>query len=207
MLRHLLIAEDHPLCASALSSAAQGRDSAIVVDICDTLHDTQAKLATREYDAILLDLGLKDSDGLINLTLLRSQNAHVPILIVSAAPGVDLPEKASSMGAQGYLNKQASLDEMADAIEAVMDGKTYFPTLPDGEHPRTSAVAGLSRAQMRVMHELATGHSNKIIAYNLGLAEATVKSHLSAIYRALRVTNRSEAILTLKKMHDGVIRA
>ena len=110
-----------------------------------------------------------------------------------------------ALGARGFLSKSASVEEMGEAIERVMAGETHFAAdiaQASAETP-AAAFASLSPAQLEVLGELAAGHANKIIAYNLNLAEPTVKSHLSAIYRALGVSNRSMAILELQKMNQA----
>lgn len=205
MLTYILIAEDHPICAEAIKLAAQNHDSAIFVEMCDSLAEAEAMLHKRDYRLLVLDLGLKDSRGLINLTVIRKNFPKLPVLIISGQENPDIPVQARDLGAMGFLNKSASLDEIREAIAAVLKGMTHFDIRKE-EHSSSPAVfSNLSKAQLRVMRELASGRSNKIIAYELGLSEPTVKSHLSAIYRALDVTNRSEAILKLQRLNAMAI--
>ncbi|WP_169053443.1 response regulator transcription factor [Alteraurantiacibacter aquimixticola] len=202
MLQYVLIAEDHPICAAAIKLAAQDHDSTIFVETCETLADALRMLGEREYDALVLDLGLKDSSGLINLSLVRSDFPGIPVLIISGTEGAKVAARAKGMGAQGFLNKEASLQKIGSAIGAILAGGDYFEErdLAASEEAEASGIEKLSKAQLRVMHALSTGSSNKVIAYELGISEPTVKSHLTAIYRALGVTNRSQAIMALKEM-------
>lgn len=207
MLRSVLIVEDHPICVAALVMAIHAFDSAVVVDSVETLREAREHVTQKEYDAILLDLGLKDSQGLANLSVINSINKTVPILIVSSNDAPRVMARSRALGAKGFLSKTAPVSEMARAVSAILSGGEYFieglETLV-GSQLDEGAFARLSPAQSKVMVELAGGHSNKIIAYELGLSEATVKSHLSAIFRVLGVTNRAQAILALKAEDAGL---
>ena len=200
MLRYLLIAEDHPICSAALEIAAQARDSAIFVDCCDTLAGTIEQLPARDYSALLLDLGLKDSEGIINLKTIRGLYPRIPILIISATDDRTVQQRARAFGAQGFLSKKASLDHMGQAIEAVMAGEEHFDLSPEQEIAGVDLLGDLSGAQVKVLQELVRGQSNKMIAFKLDVSESTVKSHLHAIYRILGVTNRSQAIMQFTPM-------
>ena len=186
--------------------AAHAYDSAIVVESVATLKEAQARVSEKEYDAILLDLGLKDTQGLANLSVVHALRKSVPILIVSSNDALAVMARARALGAKGFLSKTAAVSEMTRAIAAVMSGEDYFTAALDTldeDFSENSEVVRLSPAQTKVVVELAQGHSNKIIAYELGLSEATVKSHLSAIFRVLGVTNRAQAILALQSNDSG----
>lgn len=206
MLRTVLIAEDHPICVQALTFALHSLDNAIVPECVDTLSDAGTHVRSGGLAAVLLDLGLKDSQGLANLSVLRSLDKDVPILIVSANDSENVMRRAQALGANGFLSKTASIAEMKTAIGRILDGERYFDALEElGDPNDTDPMALLDRlspAQTRVMIELSRGHANKVIAYELGLSEPTVKSHLSAIYKALGVSNRSQAILALKAVNE-----
>lgn len=201
-MRTVLIVEDHPICVAALVMAIQAIDEAISVDSVDTLKEAREHIRTIKYEAVLLDLGLKDSQGLTNLTALKALTKATPILIVSSNDSEDIEARARVLGARGFLRKTAPVSQMKLAVAAILDGSEYFPELqaPDQDLPTTELPPApqISPAQSRVMAELAKGNSNKIIAHELNLSEATVKSHLSAIFKALRVTNRTQAILALR---------
>ena len=206
MLRSVLIVEDHPICVAALTMAAHAYDSAIEVESLATLKEARERISQKKFDAILLDLGLKDSQGLTNVSVLHSVGKAVPILVVSSNDSLLVMARARALGASGFLSKAAPMSEMTRAISAVMNGETYFirelESINEGD-AEEAAIARLSPAQTKVMVELAQGHANKIIAYELGLSEATVKSHLSSIFKALGVSNRAQAILALKAQDLG----
>ena len=202
MLRTVLIAEDHPICVQALTFAIHSLDSAVDVVCVDTLAAAERRVRAGGLSAVLLDLGLKDSNGLPNLSLLRSLDSSVPILVVSANDSPNVIMQAKSLCANGFLSKSAPISEMKQAIAKVLEGECYFVGLEelsadDKQSPKLPLQL-LSPAQTRVMIALSRGHSNKVIAHELSLSETTIKTHLSAIYKVLGVTNRSQAILALK---------
>ncbi|WP_165912059.1 response regulator transcription factor [Novosphingobium sp. PhB165] len=199
MIRRLIIADDHPICVSALTSAVHAVDNSMLVSTAETLAGIRDLLAAESFDALLLDLALKDCQGLANLAAVQAIAPRMPVLVVSGNAAADLPAKAATLGARGFLNKTAPLAEMKSAIAVILEGGTWFPLR---EEQGEGLASKLSPAQLRVMSELAQGKSNKLIAYSLGLTEPTIKSHLSAIYRALGVHNRSQALLALRQGAD-----
>ena len=199
MIRSLLIADDHPICSMALTEAARSVDSALIVKTVESLADTQAELRNGQYAALILDLALVDSQGLSNVSLVKSAFPALPILVVSGNDTVPIPARVAALGAKGFLSKSAPIAEMKSAISVVLEGGSYFPNVDDTGAVEPGFVEQLSPAQTRVTVELVRGSSNKVIAHELGLSEATVKSHLSAIFRILGVSNRSQAILALKQ--------
>lgn len=199
MLRRVLVADDHPLCSAALTLTVHSIDSAVLVDTAVSIAEVQLALTRDHYDAVFLDLDLKDSQGLVNLSMVRGVDKNVPVLIVSGNDRSEVIARARSLGARGFLSKSASVAVMKEAVQAILDGASYFPNLAEDADPLTSAIDRLSPAQTKVVIELAKGHSNKVIADNLDLSEATVKSHLSAIFKVLGVTNRTQAIIELQE--------
>lgn len=205
MLRNLLIADDHPICSMALKEAALSVDSALVVVTVDSLKGAQTELRNGDYAAIILDLALVDSQGLSNVSLIRSAHPKLPILVVSGNDAAPIPQRVAALGAKGFLSKSAPIPAMKSAVSVVLEGGSYFPGLANGDAQEPGVLAQLSPAQTKVTVELARGSSNKVIAHDLGLSEATVKSHLSAIFRVLGVSNRSQAILALQQSSANVI--
>lgn len=171
----------------------------MLVSTAETLSGIRELLCGDGFDALLLDLALKDCQGLANLAAVQALAPRLPVLVVSGNTAPDLPAKAAMLGARGFLNKTAPLSEMKSAIAVILEGGTWFP---QREERSENLTGRLSPAQLRVMSELAQGKSNKLIAYSLGLTEPTIKSHLSAIYRALGVYNRSQALLALRQGAD-----
>lgn len=201
----LLIADDHPLVTEALSLAARASLPGVAVDTAGDI--AQAEKLARErrgYKLLLLDLMLPDAYGFSGLLRLQQVLGPVPILIVSAHHKPELVEAARALGAAGFVSKSQPLDEMTRAIRQVLAGGTVFPPVSGKDTSQIAAtrarIADLSDAQMRVLLALADGRLNKQIAGDLGITEATVKAHLTAIFRKLGVHNRTQALLAMQPL-------
>jgi len=201
---HILVADDHPMCATALGMAARAVDAAITKDSVTTLAEAEVLVRQTDYDLILLDLMLPDVQGFAGLAMLRAIRPAATIAIVSGREEPAVVAQSRALGARGFIPKSSSIDQMVAAIRALLDGQTW---LPDGiadarqEDRRVDLaerMGTLSIAQLRVLRAIVNGHQNKQIAYDLQLAEPTVKSHLSAIFRKLGVSNRTQAVLALQ---------
>ena len=201
---HILVADDHPMCATALGMAARATDPTITKDCVTTLAEAEALVREQDYDLILLDLMLPDVQGFAGLALLRAIRPSAKIAIVSGREEPTVVAQARALGAQGFIPKSSTIDQMMAALRSLLAGKTWVPEgMEDAvqDDPRVALaerMGTLSIAQLRVLRAIANGHQNKQIAYDLQLAEPTVKSHLSAIFRKLGVSNRTQAVLALQ---------
>ncbi|MEP9403345.1 response regulator transcription factor [Sphingomonas sp. VNH70] len=203
-MSHILVADDHPMCATALAMAARVVDPAVAIDSATTLAEAEGFARGARHDLILLDLMLPDVQGFAGLALLRAVRPEAPIAIVSGREDPAVIAQSIALGAAGFVPKSSPIDQMVAAIRTLLDGARWLPAGVDiGAHDdRRVEVAQrmgtLSIAQLRVLRAIANGHQNKQIAYDLQLAEPTVKSHLSAIFRKLGVSNRTQAVLALQ---------
>ncbi|MDJ0278476.1 response regulator transcription factor [Sphingomonas sp. 2R-10] len=201
---HILVADDHPMCATALGMAAQATDPTITRDSATTLAEAEALVRTKDYDLILLDLMLPDVQGFAGLALLRAIRPSARIAIVSGREEPAVVAQAHALGAHGFIPKSSTIDQMMEALRTLLAGRTWVPEGLGGGAPDDRRVdmaermGTLSIAQLRVLRAIVNGHQNKQIAYDLQLAEPTVKSHLSAIFRKLGVSNRTQAVLALQ---------
>lgn len=201
---HILVADDHPMCATALGMAARAVDPAITKDSVTTLAEAEELVRRNHFDLILLDLMLPDVQGFAGLAVLRAVRPSAPIAIVSGREEPAVMAQARALGAQGFIPKSSSIDEMIDAIRTLLAGHHWMPggtedlAQDDRRVELAERMGTLSIAQLRVLRAIANGHQNKQIAYDLQLAEPTVKSHLSAIFRKLGVNNRTQAVLALQ---------
>ena len=198
MIRTMLIADDQPLCAKALQAKAQAIDEALAIDLVDSIAAVDRALGQTPYSLLVLGLRLCDSEGLVNLSLVRSRKPHLPVLVIGDCDAADVAPRVQAMGARGYLSKRAPLDDVRSALLVVLEGGQWFPDAGTAQRKPAAKLDRLSPAQTRVMIELGQAQPNKLIAHKLNLSEATVKSHLTAIYRALNVTSRSQAMLALR---------
>ncbi len=177
----------------------------LIIDSVGTIAEAEAVIARHKgYRLAVLDLMLPDASGFSGFLRLQHALGDVPIVIISARKLPELIEAARALGAAGYLSKAQPLDETLASLRAVLAGKTVFPSESGGGHTVAAAarkrIAELSSAQLRVLMALADGRLNKQIAGELGVTEATVKAHMTAIFRKLGVTNRTQAILAMQPL-------
>lgn len=203
--QNALIVDDHPLFRDALETAlglasggtASARHAASIAAALDAI-EAQAP------DLLLLDLNLADASGFDGLSRLQSAGVDCPIVIVSATESDRAFRDAQTLGAAGFMPKSLSLEDLAAALATVLDGGSWFPVTDNtGEDGDGAArVASLTPAQRRVINGLSDGLLNKQIAYEMGISEATVKAHMTAIFRKLGANNRTQALLLYKSALD-----
>lgn len=210
--RHVLIADDHPLTREGMSLAARAALPGVVVDNAGSIAEAEQAIAMRKggYRLVLLDLILPDTRGFAGFLRLQHLLGDTPIVMISAHGERLIVEAARALGAAGFLVKTMPLDELAAWLREIVLGKVVFPAVAAvGAEVRSARdrIATLSGAQLRVMLALADGRLNKQIADDLKITEATVKAHLTAIFRKLHVTNRAQALLAMQPLLGDVGRA
>ncbi|NKQ11335.1 response regulator transcription factor [Pseudomonas sp. SST3] len=206
----ILIADDHPLFREAIHNVI--RDGFPGSDILETADLDSALAITLEnddLDLVLLDLNMPGMHGLNGLINLRNEAPTIPVVIVSAEQDKQVVLQAITYGACGFITKSSPRAQMTDAIEQILNGNVYLPSdiirsqkasTRRAQHNEQSIppelLQALTRKQLLVLERMTKGESNKQIAYNLDIAETTVKAHVSAILRKLNVHNRVQAILS-----------
>ncbi|MCJ2181395.1 response regulator transcription factor [Novosphingobium sp. 1949] len=208
MTRSILIADDHPLFRQALALAVgQVAPDATVLE-AGTLVAASGMVAERgDLALILLDLKMPGAVGFSGIALLHAERPDVPILVVSSAEGDHAADEARAFGARGFLRKDADLAVIEDAISAALAGRTPATrrsvSSSDGASdldPIRERVADLTPTQLKVLLAVLDGQLNKQIAHSLGISEATVKAHMTAIMRKLDVSNRTQAALVARSL-------
>jgi len=203
-MRDILIADDHPLFRDALKRAVLQAvpDAALrEADSVATLH--AAVEAHPDAELLLLDLHMPGANGFSALAHIRGQYPGLPIIVVSAHEETTVIRRAIGHGASGYIPKSTSVETIVSAVRKVLDGDVWLPepihnantTLKPDEAAVAAHVAELTPQQFRVLNMIAEGLLNKQIAYELGVSEATVKAHMTAIMRKLGVSNRTQVAL------------
>jgi DNA-binding NarL/FixJ family response regulator len=197
--QRIIIADDHPLFRAALSHAvAKVWPGAEVVEASSA---GAARSALEEgAEALLLDLHMEDSNGLSVLMDLRQDFPALPVAIVSASEEPRVFAAAQQLGAAAFIPKSSGLEEMRAALLAVREGDGWFPASNVGADEDLSRIASLTPAQRRILEAMRKGLLNKQIAYDLEISEATVKAHITAIFRKLGVNNRTQAVLVAAKL-------
>jgi DNA-binding NarL/FixJ family response regulator len=210
-----LVVDDHPLMREAAGRVLQRLAPDGVIE---TAVDCEQGLALAaegdEPDLVLLDLNLPGLAGVAALKAWRTRFPAVPVVVLSADAARPLVLAALEAGAAGYIPKSTSGEVMLDALRIVQDGGRYLPPellAPGGAEPRprptaqTLASLGLTARQLDVMRMVAAGAPNKTICRELGLAERTVKAHLTAAFRALNVSSRTQLALAAARLGLGPV--
>ena len=205
MTETILIADDHPLFRQALALAVQRvRPDAAVLEAGTPAAAARAAMEADDLRLILLDLKMPGAVGYSGIALLHAERPSVPILVVSSAEGDAAAQEARAFGAVGFLRKDSDLSLIEAAIARALGGTPVRPAPPP---PASEAietirrdVAGLTPTQLKVLLAVLDGQLNKQIAHSLGMSEATVKAHMTAIMRKLDVTNRTQAALVARSL-------
>lgn len=206
MFRSALVIDDHPLYCDALASIIETLCGTSRVRKATSLSEAIRILGTRfSPDLVMLDLNLPDVSGLSGFIRIKEKAPDVPVVVISAYTSARVVQSVIEAGAAGFIPKDAGRETLRDAVLDVWDGKTYLPAgytpvceADAGEASVTDLarrLAGLSQQQARILSLICEGKPNKLIAYELQLAEATVKAHITALLRRLGVQNRTQAAL------------
>ena len=207
----LVIADDHPLFRGALRESMAGLFERAEIDEAGSFDEiTHLLERSAEIELILLDLSMPGMRGFSGLMYLRAQYPGVPIIVVSANEDAAVIRRCMNFGASGFIPKTLGIEEMRVAIARVIEGGIWTPPEVDlGQSwDREAAelmprLASLTPQQVRVLMMLSEGLLNKQIAYELGVSEATVKAHVSAILQKLGVESRTQAVIAAGKIEAG----
>ncbi|MFN7184413.1 MAG: LuxR C-terminal-related transcriptional regulator [Thermomonas haemolytica] len=225
----ILLADDHRLIIEGVKLKLAELDPRVDVVVAMSLDELDNALAEHRdnLDLALLDITMPGTHGHAHIARLREAAPALPIIVLSGSEDVGLMRTLMELGVQGFIPKAYSPDVMLSAIRLVLAGGIYVPPLllasaqAQGWHPgdprlqATGASANaqdtgpasldglrrlLTERQIDVMRLLSQGKPNKLIARELGISEGTVKIHLAAIFRALNVRNRVEAVVASRRL-------
>ena len=213
-----LVVDDHPLFREALSgSIRQAFEEAIVLE-ADSLQQALDALAlNNDLDLVLLDLNLPGTSGLHGLLSLRTGFPKLPVLIISANDDRRMVADALRYGAVGFVPKSAPTAMLKAAITEALYGGVFLPpgyqdtaseafAIEVGESDVMQQLASLTPQQFRVLRMLSEGKLNKQIAFELNVGETTVKAHVSAILRKLKVYSRTQVVIKMRDVQlDNVM--
>ena len=207
----LVIADDHPLFRGALRESVSGLLERVEIAEAGSFDDVVALLDKGgDIDLVLLDLAMPGVRGFSGLMYIRAQYPSVPVIVVSANDDPAAIRRCMEFGASGFIPKTLSVEEMRAAISRILNGGVWTPADVDltGPADKETAdtvrrLASLTPQQVRVLMMLSEGLLNKQIAYQLGVSEATVKAHVSAILQKLGVESRTQAVIAAAKIETG----
>ena len=206
-----MIADDHPLFRGALREAVTRLFEHVDIAEAGTFNEV-AELLERgsDVDLVLLDLTMPGVRGFSGLMYLRAQYPSVPVIVVSANDDPAAIRRCMEFGSSGFIPKTLGVEAMRTAISRILSGGVWTPPdvdLAAGSDAETAELlarmATLTPQQVRVLMMLSEGLLNKQIAYQLGVSEATVKAHVSAILQKLGVESRTQAVIAAAKIETG----
>jgi len=211
VFHHLLIADDHPLFRGALREAVNGLfDRADIAEAGTFEEVTEVLERGGDVDLILLDLRMPGVRGFSGLMYLRAQYPSLPIVVVSANDDPAVIRRCMEFGASGFIPKTLGVEALRQAVAQVLRGEVWTPPdvdlARDADSEGAAVIARLSTLtpqQVRVLMMLSGGLLNKQIAYELGVSEATVKAHVSAILQKLGVESRTQAVIAAGRIEVG----
>ena len=211
----VVLADDHEMVRLAMRHALASLSPQIQWLEAQNAGEVE-RWAAEDPDLALVDLNMPGSDGVPWIGRLRAQFPTLPIIVVSAEESCALVRELIDCGVAGFIPKSDSAAVVLQAVRLVLSGGTYAPLRfltghgagrepGNGASATPTAVHGLTQRQLEVLALLARGLPNKLIARELGLSEGTVKVHLLAIFRALDVRNRTEAVVAAQKKLQATI--
>ncbi len=207
----LLVADDHPLFRAAVLHVLHGRLPQFrTLEAASAATLGQMLAEHPEIELVLLDLSMPGTRGFSALLHVRGEYPELPVVIISSNDHPRVIRRAQQFGAAGFIPKSAPADAMGEAIEAVLEGGSWFPPMAaersEADAELAAKLAQLTPQQFRVLLCLADGLLNKQIAATLGLAENTVKVHVTAILKKLGCYSRTQAAVLVKGLEteDGV---
>ena len=213
----ILIVDDHPVFREALKQAVSGGVANAQVTLAGSLDQATALLdKDDDVDLILLDLSMPGSHGTSALERVRETFVDVPIVVISSEDDPTLIRQVIDLGASGFVPKSSTHRILISALQLILAGGVYLPmhvlSRSASLVPELTAVEstdsdlpvhGMTERQYEVLLKAVRGQSNKTIARSLLLSEGTVKAHLSAAFRILGVSNRTEAVYAAAQLGIG----
>ncbi len=212
----ILVVDDHPLIREALKGVLRDLDPRIDLIEAESVQEALSVVALHtDLRLMLLDLNLPGESGLDALPQLRESHPQLPVVVLSASEQPGIVTRAIDAGAMGFIPKTSSRDLLVSSLRRVISGGVYLPdealleqgdsatggTLlnTDGRAPGLQDI-GLSERQGQVLALLVQGKPNKMIGRELNLAEGTVKIHVAAILKTLKVSNRTQAVFAVSTL-------
>ena len=204
----IIIADDHPLFRNALIGTIEETLPECLIYGVGGLNQTRQLMRSKDdVDLLLLDLTMPDVDGFLGLIWLKAEFSEIPIIVVSAVEDIVVINRCIQLGASGFIPKSSSPNRIADCVKTVLAGGNCIPPIArspfegkDKNSKLVQKIQNLTPRQAITLSMLATGFLNRQIAQDLGISEATVKAHVSAVLLKLGVSNRTQAVIALTEL-------
>ena len=209
----ILIIDDHQLFIDGIRHIVYLLDEHVdIIEANSAAEGLRHLESARDIDLVMLDLHMPGLDGTTVIQHHRTQSACLPIVIISGDDDPDTIRSVINAGAMGFIPKSYSSEKLLAALRTILDGEIYIPESsppPDSDHyysHKCNNIAnsnGITKRQLQVLELIASGYSNKKISDLLFLTENTVKTHVSALFKTLEASNRTECVN--KARSKGVI--
>lgn len=204
----ILLADDHPMYRDALRGALElNLDELNLLEASD-LSETVNSLHENDVDLLLFDLHMPGSSDLFGLIHIRKLFPDLPVAVVSGIEDVGIVSKVMNAGALGFIPKTTKASDVAKAVASILEGEVWVPEkmpsdvtdFDEGFVQLAESVSSLTPAQYKVLCFMRDGLLNKQIAYELDIAVATVKAHVTAVFKKLGINNRTQAVLIASQL-------
>ncbi len=207
----VLIADDHELVRKGLRLLVQRIESNSIIFEAGTFTELKREINKQHnWELLIIDISMPGSNQLQGIEVALSNSSQAPVVVISGSEESDIIRETLKLGAKGFLPKSSSADIMEQAIKLVMAGGRYIPdsaldiTLEDYVCSKNKShdslnIPGLTKRQNDVALLLTKGKANKEIGRDLDISEATVRTHMTAIFKILEVNNRTQAVLAINQ--------
>lgn len=204
----VLITDEQSLFRDGLSLRLKQINQDIYILQSSDLIEMQ-KILSREpdIDILILDIDLAELNSAEVISRIKTTSPNTKIVVISSSEDTRTIKKILSYGVKGYIPKKSDSNILSGALKLILDGGTYIPPIMldnsidyNPHNTNNSLKKNLTNRQSQVLDLIAQGKSNKQIAYDMGVSEATVKLHINALLRSLKVNNRTQAVITAQKM-------
>lgn len=204
-----LIADDHPLYREALKSALEQEFTSVKFIESDSFTSTLAVIRKhRVVNLVLLDLNMPGCENFYGLLRIRERYPDLKIIVISASDDIQTVSQVLEYGANGFAPKTLSTKALVDAIQKVLDNQKYIPAdmvsaleaISKETYAISQKVKSLTPKQFQVLLLVKKGLSNKAIAEYLNVTEATVKAHISSLFKRLEVKSRTQILVAVDKL-------
>ena len=205
----VLITDEQSLFRDGLSLRLEQIDNTIAVLQSSNIQEMQNILSTTDdIDFLILDIDMVAQNIAETIEKIKKTSVYTKIIAISSSEDIRNIKKVLSFGVKGYIPKKLDSNILSGALKLILDGGTYIPStfldnnIKNSENLLTNNTLqkNLTNRQSQVLDLIAQGKSNKQIAYDMGVSEATVKLHINALLRSLKVNNRTQAVITAQKM-------
>jgi DNA-binding NarL/FixJ family response regulator len=195
----ILIVDDHPLFRAGFHAVLEQSDlDAAVLSVSSVAEALQILKRDGDVGLVLLDIHLRGEDGFNALKIIGEKFPTTACIMISGDEQEGVAPRVIAAGASGFIPKSFTADEMIAAIRQVLNGDVFVPS-PSQQPALSGEPTSLTLRQLEVISMLGRGFSNKEIARALDVAERTVKAHVSAVFEALNVRNRTQAVLVAQR--------